>query len=202
MTKLRFESDDPYGLNIHSRGYLPHWEIKGSSYFVTIRTAGAVSPQEVAKLTLNHNTPDKKRRAILGAYEAHLDRTHERGPLRGPAARVVAEAIQFRNGSQFQVLAWCVMPNHIHLVFRLGDGHQLSSVMHSLKSYTAHEVNKATGRTGALWEREYFDRLVRPGKLASCVNYVLSNPLRANLTGWPWVGAGEPPALQPQFRSE
>lgn len=89
------------------------------------------------------------------------------------------------------------MPNHIHLIFRLKFGKTLAQVLHSLKSYTGHLINQHTGRAGAVWEREYFDRIVRPGTLARCIDYVLKNPSKAKLDAWPWVGAGEPPALQP-----
>jgi hypothetical protein len=88
------------------------------------------------------------------------------------------------------------MPNHIHLVIRLEDGKNLARVLQSLKSFTSHAVNRYLEKNGALWEREYFDRIVRSGRLHDCIRYVLNNPKKAGLIGWPWVGVGEPPALQ------
>jgi REP element-mobilizing transposase RayT len=71
--------------------------------------------------------------------------------LRSPeAAEVVANAIQHLDGKEYRLLAWVVMPNHVHLVCKLLPGKSLSRTMHSLKSFTAKEVNKLLERTGAL----------------------------------------------------
>jgi hypothetical protein len=61
--------------------------------------------------------------------------------------------------------------------------------MHSWKSFTAHEINKSTGGTGAVWQKESYDHLVRDGEdLRNQVAYVLDNPKKAGLSGWKWVG--------------
>ena len=81
------------------------------------------------------------------------------------------------------------MPNHVHLVFKLLPDQKIDSVMHSLKSFTAHQANQMLGRTGAFWQREYFDRILRnQDQLVRAVDYVLANPAKAGLTDWPWVG--------------
>jgi REP element-mobilizing transposase RayT len=78
------------------------------------------------------------------------------------------------------------MPNHIHVLFRLGAGHALGAVVHTWKSYSANAVNRALGRAGALWHDDYWDRLVRDeGHLASSRDYIRDNPAKGRL------GAGE-----------
>ena len=58
----------------------------------------------------------------------------------------------------------------------------LSAIMHSLKSYTAHEANKLLGRTGPFWQHESYDHWVRDeGELDRIVAYINANPIKAGL---------------------
>ncbi len=60
--------------------------------------------------------------------------------------------------------------------------------MNSWKSYTARMANRILGRTGAFWQREYYDRLIRnENEFERAVRYVLENPVRAGLKNWEWV---------------
>ena len=80
------------------------------------------------------------------------------------------------------------MPNHVHVICRLLPGQKLPDVVRSWKVYSAREANRILGRSGALWQREYYDRLIRrEGELDRAVQYVLSNPAKAGLEGWKWV---------------
>lgn len=80
------------------------------------------------------------------------------------------------------------MPNHVHFVARLLPGATLAQVMHSLKSFTAKRINKLLSRTGPVWQREYYDRLIRDSdELQRAINYVINNPSGAGLIGWKWV---------------
>lgn len=81
------------------------------------------------------------------------------------------------------------MPNHVHMVFKLLPNHSLSKTMHSLKSFTAKRANALLSLTGPFWQREYYDRLIRNGKeLDRAIAYVRSNPEKAGLADWKWVG--------------
>jgi REP element-mobilizing transposase RayT len=80
------------------------------------------------------------------------------------------------------------MPNHVHVVFSPLADHQLQSIIHSWKSFSAKQANLLLGRTGHFWQREYFDHLVRSeGSLAKIIDYVKRNPERAGLKDWPWI---------------
>ena len=58
--------------------------------------------------------------------------------------------------------------------------------MHSLKSYTANEINRALGRRGAAWVDERFDRIVRDhAELLEKWQYIRNNPVKAGLCGRP-----------------
>ena len=80
------------------------------------------------------------------------------------------------------------MPNHAHAVVKPIQNHKLDEVLHSWKSYSAHEINKALGRQGEFWQREYYDHLVRSeSELIRVVDYTIHNPEKAGLLDWPWV---------------
>jgi REP element-mobilizing transposase RayT len=65
------------------------------------------------------------------------------------------------DGQRYRLLAWVVMPNHVHVLIETMTGHTLAAVLHSWKSYTAKEANRLLGRTGDFWQPEYFDRFIR-----------------------------------------
>jgi REP element-mobilizing transposase RayT len=81
----------------------------------------------------------------------------------------------------------CVMPDHVHLLLRTvqqPDGHypQGFEIVHSIKSFTANRLNEARDRSGAVWQREYFDRLIRTAAEGEEANrYIQQNPVRAGL---------------------
>jgi len=86
------------------------------------------------------------------------------------------------------------MPNHVHAVLDVSHGFSLSSIMKTVKNYTAHDVNQLLGRSGSLWMREYFDRLVRDeDHLWRVVEYIHMNPVTAGLCVspelWPFSSA-------------
>lgn len=92
------------------------------------------------------------------------------------------------DGKRYRLVAWCVMPNHVHVVCKLLPGQELSSVLKSWKSYTAKKSDEILGRSGAFWQREYYDRLIRDeDEFERAIRYVVSNPARAGLKNWKWV---------------
>ena len=117
-------------------------------------------------------------------------------------AALVRRSLYFWNDRKYGLLAYCIMPNHVHFLARpfeiepatdreaLESGETpdaaspLSSMMHSLKSYTAHEANKILGRTGQFWQHESYDHWVRDDdELERIVEYINRNPTKAGLAG-------------------
>ncbi len=190
---------------IHSRGRLPHWEEKGGIYFVTFRLYDSL-PQDVVRQihaerreflcahreNREPSLAERKRIAKLFARrtEMYLDRGVGSCFLARPGvAAKIAEAIRYFAGHRYRLFAWCVMPNHVHVLFQPFPEHSLAEIVHSWKSFTATEANRILGRSGRFWQREYFDRLVRrEGEFTRVIRYVAENPARAGLRDWPWVG--------------
>jgi REP element-mobilizing transposase RayT len=76
------------------------------------------------------------------------------------------------------------MPNHVHVMVYVALGRDVPEILHSWKSYTAHEIGR-----GVIWQREYFDRLIRsPAEFADTRAYIHANPAKAGLKNWQWVG--------------
>jgi REP element-mobilizing transposase RayT len=137
---------------------------------------------------------DEISRLFHARLDDHLDRGYGECWLRkAQIAQLVIETWQLFDGDRYQLLAWCVMPNHVHIVSRLFEGRMLARVVHSWKSFTALRANESLGRTGPFWEREYHDRIIRDEReLQDRINYVLRNPEKAGLLDWPYVwSAGE-----------
>jgi putative transposase len=83
-------------------------------------------------------------------------------------AQIVAEGIHWRDGRVYELVAYCIMPNHVHLVIKpLNDAtnkpYPLSTILHSLKLRTAKEANQILGWTGAFWQHESYDHVARDG---------------------------------------
>ena len=106
-------------------------------------------------------------------------------------AKVVADALTHFEGQRYDLAAWCVMPNHVHVVFKPAPGYELSDIVHSWKSFTAKEANRILKRQGTFWQTEPYDHLIRDeSDFLHAVTYVLENPVRAGLKNWRWVGRG------------
>jgi REP element-mobilizing transposase RayT len=138
--------------------------------------------------------------------EKYLDSGAGACYMRDPAvAHVVASALKHFDGHRYRLDAWCVMPNHVHVLFRSHPNFTLASIVQSWKSFSSKAANSLLARSGTFWQREYYDRLVRtPKEYKRVVKYILDNPTKAKLNDWTWVWcgrdahttAGETPAVQ------
>jgi REP element-mobilizing transposase RayT len=191
-------------VNIRQRGRLPHWEKDSGLYFITFHLADSLPLPVLEKIADRHRiliaakhvhahlSPSQQ--VLVAEFSpARLEEYFDRGAgacsLRDPRiGELTADALRFWHGKRYRLLAWCVMPNHVHVVCRLIPGHELSKVLHGWKSFTARNANGILGRCGAFWQREYYDRLIRDeDELERAVRYVVSNPIRAGLKEWKWV---------------
>jgi REP element-mobilizing transposase RayT len=190
-------------VSVRTRGRLPHWQQEESTYFLTFRLFDSL-PQELLRATQQERAIILKSARLAERELTVLERTRltqlarriekylDQGAgacfLRDDrVARLVADALRFWDGDRYQLLAWCVMPNHVHVVLRPAEDIELGRVLHSWKSFTSKEGNRILGRSGPFWQREYYDHLIRGGKLESFIRYVVDNPEKAGLSDWPWV---------------
>lgn len=176
----------------YSRGYLPHFDAPGTWQFITYRLADSIPPEllhEWAEAMKLQDDREKFRR-----MELMLDRGLGACPLREPRlAQLVQDNLWFHDGKTYRLLAWVVMPNHLHILIEMWN--PLGVVLRNWKSYTGSEANKILGTTGgAFWQADYFDRYIRDQEhYRKVVRYIENNPVKAGLvrepSHWPWSSA-------------
>ncbi len=198
------------------RRNLPHIQPEGATLFVTMRLAGSLPVEVILRLEEEQRlaqqaiektaVPFEAKQGLLydvdkrffGRYDRLLDAAAD-GPVWLSDSRVgalVCEAIHYRDIRMYDLLAYCVMPNHAHLVFTPlpkadGQYHALAEIMMGLKGNTARKANRLLEREGPFWQHESYDHYVRDGReLERIVAYVLNNPVKAGLASsweaWPW----------------
>jgi putative transposase len=90
--------------------------------------------------------------------------------------------------------AYCLMPNHYHLVVETPRV-KLSRGMHRLNFLYAQSFNDRYDRVGHLFQNRFGARLIESSEyLDDACTYVRMNPVRAGLCrsadDWPWSGPG------------
>jgi biotin-(acetyl-CoA carboxylase) ligase/REP element-mobilizing transposase RayT/biotin operon repressor len=141
-----------------TRRNLPHWQDPGRLYFVTFRVrSGAVLNEQMRNIVL--------------------------------------EACRHWHGRKYHLYAISVMPDHVHLLLwprpiesdtRCTDAekgvHSLSEILHGIKSFTAHQIQRQCGWKGSVWMEESFDRIVRDdAEFMEKWNYIAQNAVKKNL---------------------
>ena len=194
-------------VNVRKANRLPHWDVQHGIYFVTFGLFDAVPRPRLARLReeaaaqaarieyLRGELTIAEKRAIDVWVHAQsglvMDESLGSCFLRDPRiAAVVADTITKFDVERYRLLAWSLMPNHVHVVFNLNEGWRLDRAVHSWKSFTAKAGNHILGRKGVFWQDGYYDRTIRDSReLAATVDYVLDNPVKAGLRDWLWVRA-------------
>jgi threonyl-tRNA synthetase/REP element-mobilizing transposase RayT len=170
---------------LYSHRNLPHFERPWAKYAVTFSTVGrrTLSPEE---------------RDIVLASVLY---PHEHG--------------------QYELYAACVMPDHVHLLFepqvKESDAQgqpvfwSLTEILQGIKSAAAHRINKLRHATGAVWDKESFDRMIRSDSdLQEKFQYICRNPWESKLVGsnepyrWLWTAedaTGEVPITAREARA-
>lgn len=176
-----------------NRGYLPHFDQSGLVQAVTFRLADSLPKEKRSEWELLLQITDDGER--IRQIEDYLDRGAGSCILRqSECASIVQNALLHFDHQRYRLVAWCVMPNHVHVLFETFAGHPIGKVIHSWKTFTAREINKRLGHSGQLWQDDYFDTFMRGDEHQAAVAlYIERNPVSAGLvkhaTEWPWSSA-------------
>ena len=198
------------------RRNLPHIQPRGATFLVNFRLAGSlpaevlqqlrIAAEQLEKALLTLDNPeerfrlrDKGQRQLFARWDEALHNS-QTGPFwlaDERIAQIVADSILYHDGNWFDVLAYCIMPNHGHLVLTPYESsetadYSLTKIMHNIKRNSANHANKVLGRTGAFWQHENYDHFARDQKeLERIIKYVLYNTVKAGLTDdwtkWKWT---------------
>ena len=115
------------------------------------------------------------------------------GMMTDAERRIVLDACTHWHRKRAIIQLACVMPDHVHIILTpLPDSEstwfRLSDILHSIKSFSAHELNKQRRTTGPFWLEESFDRLIRDeDEYRDVWNYVLANPIKEKLVERAWA---------------
>jgi carbamoylphosphate synthase large subunit/REP element-mobilizing transposase RayT len=137
--------------------------------------------------------------------------TKNRKELSPRARQITLDSITHFAGQRYELYAACVMPDHVHMLLeptiKQGDADgkpifwPLSSLLHSIKSFSAHEINEQEKRSGEVWEKEWHDRVVRSeADLQEKFEYVTRNPWDSKIISadenyeWIWYPNGPEPS--------
>lgn len=187
---------DPYLEITTSLNRLPHWQQDGRTYFVTFRLGDSIPHermdqwQEEREAWLRFHpqpwSPDVEReyvRRFANTVERWLDESLGSCLLRdGEPQRLVAGALAYFEGVRHRHHSWVIMPNHVHALFSMCEGHLLEELLQSWKGFTSREINRLVGRSGPLWQKSYFDRLIRNEEhFWNAARYIRRNPEKSRL---------------------
>jgi len=172
-------------LGWHSRGYLPHFDGGEIAQFITLRLGDSVPLNVIERWNQELlRQSQKKREAVLRRrMEAFIDMGYGECYLRNTQiASLVEDSLLHFDRVRYRLSAWVVMPNHIHFLFIPSAGWELSSILHSIKSFTAQRANRILGKKGEFWQEDYFDRFIRDHHhFSTAVAYIENNPIKARL---------------------
>ena len=168
----------------YTRRKLPHFDGAELTQSITIHLADSL-PQAVLKRIKEELSGSKLEMEIerVRRIQAYLDQGAGSCILReSVCAKIVQDSLQFLDQQKFDLRAWVVMPNHLHFLARFNEGQSLPKALHSLKSYTGHELKKVHPEMDSIWQVEYFDRFIRSeAHYYNALNYIHDNPVKARL---------------------
>ena len=201
--------DSNFNITIREGANLPHWTQTGVTYAVNFRLADSLPEEVLADWNFERRNiflvarqqgreltdVEYERLAKLFSeeVESYLDAGHGNCWMRdNRIAEIVREALLRFEHQRYELDAWCIMPNHVHAVVRPIGQWALSEILQTWKSFTAKEANRILDRTGAFWQSESYDHLIRDeDDLRNQIRYVLENPLKAGLQDWGWISAAQ-----------
>lgn len=189
------------GLVVNStyRGnHMPHWNVGGAVYHVSFRLADSVPQEKLrewqeARLSFRNRqllgkalTPDEiseLRRLYSANIEKYLDSGHGSCILRSDGALAVVRAtLRHGDGADYLLHAYGIMPNHVHVGLALRPGGTLSRIVQAWKSVSSHRINRLVGRTGPVWQVDYYNHVIRTAEeYLAQMDYIARND---GVEGW------------------
>ena len=198
----------------HSRGYLPHFESSEATQHVTFHLADSLPQTVLLRLEAEMKTLPAEKRDVerRKRVEAWIDAGHGSCALRKPdIADMVQDSLLTFDSERYRLLAWVVMPNHVHVLFQPIKGWTVAKIVAAWKKFTARKIrddrrqekshsgewrsrDNGEGPSARVWHREYWDRFIRDERhFEQAVEYIHLNPVKAGLVvtpeSWRWSSA-------------
>jgi hypothetical protein len=200
----------------YRRNNQPHLQPIGATFSVTLIAHDAIpgallkrvsERRDVLLMEIDRdNLPQKsvRKRDIHERYFQYMEKLlHQKREQEHPfknliAAKALEDRIKMYAGKYYDLIAYSIMSNHVHLqidlsvqcpatpngmsIGELADYVNLATIIGRIKGGGSYDVNKATGRKGGLWRPGYYDRYMRSQRhLMTEFWYILRNPEKAGL---------------------
>jgi putative transposase len=173
----------------HRRGYLPHFDANTLVQHVVFRTAASLNSDTLDAATRQGHS--EGRRIIDQALDASQNGTlFEQADL----ADIMQAGILHFDGDRYDLQAWCIMPNHVHVLLVTAPKVLLGQIVKTWKSQATREINACLKSSGPIFARDYFDRYIRNSlQMKRAIGYIEENPIKAglclNVDEWQWSSA-------------
>ena len=169
-------------VDISSNRRMPHWNQQEKMQFITFRLADSLPRHRIDEIKrlreeFERRYPRPWSLSVLRLYHSNVTAAEER--LLGDAAcrHIVSASLRHYNNSLYRIVAYVIMPNHVHLLLIPAACIAVSHIVRCIKSYSGRQINQAIGSTSPVWMRDYFDRLIRThDHYRNVVRYIASNP--------------------------
>lgn len=186
---------DPLGKTTKYHNNLTHWEQDNATYFITFRLADSIPTEAIRKLSIKRefwllaNPPPWSLETEMEFHQLFsqkldewMDRGHGECLLRRAELRAaLTDSLLQGHGEAYEMRSFIIMPNHVHILTSLKNI-SLPDALKRWKGSSATVINRMAGRTGTLWQKDYFDRLIRgPEHLFNAARYIQRNPVKAKL---------------------
>ena len=198
------------------RNRLPHLVPIGATFFVTFRLADSLPLKVLTQIKKEYEFKiqqlyseqpknyqwliQKTHKQFYAKFDNQLDRSlfgecHLKNP---EIAKTVTDKLRELDGELYDLHAYCIMPNHVHLLIDTfqqllepdgtskeeipKDYIQLDMIMKRIKGSTARTANLQLNRSGTFWQKDSYDHFVRNEReWRNIVAYILNNPVKAKL---------------------
>jgi putative transposase len=179
-------------LGWHERGYLPHCDFPNLVQLVTFRLRDSMPGScrgEWAHLLKIEDARDRRTK-----LEEHLDRGVGDCQLReSEFAKSVEDALLGFHKDRYEILAWCVMANHVHVLCNVLRT-PLWKMIQSWKIHTTSQTKHLRFGAKSFWQREYWDTFMRnEDQERKAIKYIEANPVKGKLCrtpeSWPFSSA-------------
>ena len=193
--------------------YLPHYDELGIVQSITFRLCDSLPIGKIEELKeeLRKLQEEKRDRVKRKKIEDWIDAGYGCCALKNPdMAKIMEDALLYFNGNRYDLVCWCIMPNHVHVMISVR--YALSKIVQSWKSFSGRwawehldekwlpamgtrsssssEDNLRAGarssqgsqKTHKFWMADYWDRYIRNAEhFSRVVEYIHNNPVKAGL---------------------
>jgi len=155
---------------------LPHFSQKNQYQFITFRTKDSTDDFILRELEKSTQTTKLTQYNI----DKYLDNSQKGAYLHGEIIDIIKDYLLQVDSELCEILSYSIMPNHIHIILIQND--ELSKIMQNIKGSLSFKINKKLGKSGQLWQKDYFDKVIRDeDQFVKTYEYVKNNALKAGL---------------------